>query len=45
MGSLSRNSEKYDLKYIQEYITDIEKKVKEIKEKNQFIIPERIRNR
>lgn len=38
-------AEKYDLKYIQEYITDIEKKVKEIKEKNQFIIPERIRNR
>ena len=38
-------AEKYDLKYIQEYITDIEKKVKEIKEKNQFIIPEIIRNR
>lgn len=38
-------AEKYDLKYIQEYITDIEKKVKEIKEKNQFIIPETIRNR
>ena len=37
--------EKYDLKYIQNYITDIEKKVKEIKEKNQFIIPETIRNR
>jgi hypothetical protein len=37
--------EKYDLKYIQEYITEIEKKVKEIKEKNQFIIPETIRNR
>jgi hypothetical protein len=37
--------EKYDLKYIQDYITDIEKKVKEIKEKNQFIIPETIRNR
>jgi hypothetical protein len=38
-------AEKYDLKYIQDYITDIEKKVKEIKEKNQFIIPETIRNR
>ena len=38
-------AEKYDLKYIQEYITEIEKKVKEIKEKNQFIIPETIRNR
>jgi len=37
--------EKYDLKYIQDYTTDIEKKVKEIKEKNQFIIPETIRNR
>ncbi len=37
--------EKYDLKFIQKYITDVENKVKEIKEKNQFIIPETIRNR
>ena len=41
----SDKPEKYDLKYIQDYITEIEKKVKEIKEKNQFIIPETIRNR
>jgi hypothetical protein len=37
--------EKYDLKFIQKYITEVENKVKEIKEKNQFIIPETIRNR
>jgi len=37
--------EKYDLRFIQKYITDVENKVKEIKEKNQFIIPETIRNR
>jgi hypothetical protein len=36
---------KYDLVYIQKYLTQIENKVKEIKEKNQFIIPETIRNR
>jgi len=36
---------KYDIVYIQNFITDIEKKVKEIKEKNQFIIPEKIRYR
>ena len=36
---------KYDIRYVQKFITDIEKKVKEIKEKNQFIIPEKIRNR
>jgi hypothetical protein len=35
----------YDIYYIQKFINDIEKKVKEIKEKNQFIIPEKIRNR
>jgi hypothetical protein len=38
-------AEKYDLSYVQKYLTDIENKVKEIKEKNQFIIPETIRNR
>ena len=37
--------DKYDLKFVQKYITDVENKVKEIKEKNQFIIPETIRNR
>jgi hypothetical protein len=36
---------KYDIYYIQDFINNIEKKVKEIKEKNQFIIPEKIRNR
>jgi len=35
----------YDLTYVQNFLSDIEKKVKEIKEKNQFIIPETIRNR
>ncbi len=34
---------KYDLYYIQNFITKIETKVKEIKEKNQFIIPDTIR--
>ncbi len=32
----------YDLGYIQNFITNIEKKVKETKEKNQFIIPKPI---
>lgn len=36
---------KYDIQYIQNFITQIEKKVKEIKEKNQFIIPDTIRYR
>lgn len=39
------NAEKYDISYVQKYLTEIENKVKEIKEKNQFIIPETIRNR
>jgi len=34
---------KYDLSYIQNFIGQIEMKVKEIKEKNQFIIPKSIR--
>jgi len=34
---------KYDLSYIQDFIGQIEMKVKEIKEKNQFIIPKSIR--
>lgn len=37
--------EKYDEVFIQKFINGIEKKVKEIKEKNQFIIPEKIRYR
>jgi len=36
---------KYDIQYIQHFITQIEKKVKEVKEKNQFIIPDTIRYR
>ena len=36
---------KYDLQYVQNFITQIEKKVKEVKEKNQFIIPDTIRYR
>lgn len=35
----------YDLVYIQKFISEIEKTVKEIKEKNQFLIPEVIRER
>jgi len=35
----------YDLAYVQKFLEDIEIKVKEIKEKNQFLIPETIRNR
>ena len=45
LNNTENNTEKYDLNYVQKYLTDIEKKVKEIKEKNQFIIPETIRNR
>ena len=40
-----RDAVKYDIYYIQNFINEIEKKVREIKEKNQFIIPEKIRNR
>lgn len=36
---------KYDIQYVQNFITQIEKKVKEVKEKNQFIIPDIIRYR
>ena len=36
---------KYDIQYVQNFITQIEKKVKEVKEKNQFIIPDTIRYR
>jgi hypothetical protein len=41
---VDEDSEKYDLKYIQDFITLIENKVKEIKQKNQFIIPDAIRH-
>ena len=34
---------KYDLGYVQNFISEIETKVKDIKEKNQFIIPKSIR--
>jgi hypothetical protein len=36
---------KYDIQFVQNFITQIEKKVKEVKEKNQFIIPDTIRYR
>jgi hypothetical protein len=39
------NGVTYDLAYVQNFISEIEKNVKEIKEKNQFLIPEVIRNR
>lgn len=35
----------YDLKFVQDFITDTEKKLKEIKQKNQFLIPDLIRFR
>lgn len=41
----SDNPIKYDIQYVQNFITQIEKKVKEVKEKNQFIIPDTIRYR
>jgi hypothetical protein len=45
LENTDNTAEKYDLVYVQKYLTQIENKVKEIKEKNQFIIPETIRNR
>jgi len=42
-GINSNKTIKYDLSYIQDFIGQIEMKVKEIKEKNQFIIPKSIR--
>ena len=35
----------YDLEYFNTFINNIEKRVREIKEKNQFIIPDIIRKR
>jgi hypothetical protein len=39
----NHKSIKYDLGYVQKFISEIETKVKDIKEKNQFIIPKSIR--
>jgi len=41
---LTEEAETYDLKYVQEFMTLIENKVKEVKQKNQFIIPDTIRH-
>jgi hypothetical protein len=35
----------YDIKYIQTFLDEFEKKVKEVKQKNQFLIPDIIRRR
>ncbi len=43
--SESDNEDLYDIEYLNNFINDIEKKVREIKEKNQFIIPDVIRKR
>lgn len=42
---LDKKIEKYDLVYVQNFIKNIEQKVREIKDKNQFIIPNIIRTR
>jgi hypothetical protein len=39
------SAKKYDLAFVQNFISDIEIKVMEIIEKNQFLLPEKIRNR
>lgn len=36
---------KYDMTFVQNFINDIESKVKEVKAKNQFIIPDKIQHR
>lgn len=43
--STVKGGTRYDIVFVQNFITNIEKKVKEIKDKNQFIIPEKIRYR
>lgn len=43
--STAKGGTRYDIIFVQNFIKNIEKKVKEIKEKNQFIIPEKIRHR
>ena len=42
---LGKGADKFDLKYVQDFMTTLENKVKEVKQKNQFIIPDSIRNR
>lgn len=42
---LRKDAEEFDLKYVQDFISELEQKVKEIKQKNQFIIPDIIRHR
>lgn len=42
---VDKDADKYDLKYVQNFMTSLESKVKEIKQKNQFIIPDSIRHR
>jgi hypothetical protein len=39
------DAKRFDLAFVQNFISDMEIKVKEIKEKNQFLIPEKIRYR
>jgi hypothetical protein len=41
---LTEDAEKFNLKYVQDFMSLIENKVKEIKQKNQFIIPDTIRH-
>jgi len=43
-ADLIKDAEKFDLKYVQDFISLLENKVKEIKQKNQFIIPDSIRH-
>ena len=41
--ALSEGAEQFTLKYVQDFVTRLEKQVKEIKQKNQFIIPDKVR--
>ncbi len=41
---LTKGSDQYNLKNVQDFMTLLENKVKEIKQKNQFIIPDSIRH-
>jgi hypothetical protein len=42
---VDKDAHKYNLKYVQDFMTSLEGKVKDIKQKNQFIIPDSIRHR
>ena len=42
---IDKDAHKYNLKYVQDFMTSLEGKVKDIKQKNQFIIPDSIRHR